>query len=181
MPALRHWTVLLVALHLPYAFSEIQVKGFAQTGSAPGKLTILGELIMSLQMPHLPQHAYAGLQSLSASLDRSRAREELAADLLSACAGSDPTRYAVAFSSYLASPDTKSAEAWAPLRWRYRSSGSVDATDAATQVRPALCLPCFPGASPALPYGSPSAHDTGNCVAQSLLEIMTLMLTHTFT
>ena len=107
---------------------------------------------MSLQMPHLPQHAYAGLQSLSASLDCSRAREDLAADLLSACAGSDPTRYAVAFSPYLASPDTKSAEAWAPLRWRYRSSGSVDATDAATQVRPALCLPCFPRASPVLPY-----------------------------
>ena len=150
MPALRHWTVLLVALHLPYAFSEVQVKGFAQTGSAPGKLTILGKLIMSLHMPHHPQYAYAGLQRFSASLDRSRAREELAADLLSACAGSDPARYAVAFSSYLATPDTKSAEAWAPLRWRYRSSGSNNATDAATQVRPALCLPWLPRAFLAL-------------------------------
>ena len=40
----------------------------------------------------------------------------------------------MAFSSYLATPDTKAAEAFAPQQWRYRSSGSDDVSGASGQV-----------------------------------------------
>ena len=45
----RHCAVVLVTLIVPHALAEVQVKGYAQTGSAPGKLTIPGELITPLE------------------------------------------------------------------------------------------------------------------------------------
>ena len=49
MPLLRLCAVLSVYLVIPHALAEVQVKGFAQTGSAPGKLTIPGGLIIPVE------------------------------------------------------------------------------------------------------------------------------------
>ena len=49
MPSLWHCAAILFALNLPHALADVQVKGFAQTGSAPGKLTISGEQVMAWQ------------------------------------------------------------------------------------------------------------------------------------
>ena len=53
-------------------------------------------------------------------------------------AGFDATRYTASFSSFLATPDTKAAEDFTPLGWRYRSSNYDDASDSTAQV----CLHC---------------------------------------
>ena len=49
MPILWHRATILVLLVIPHALAEVQVKGFAQTGSAPGKLTIPGGLITPVE------------------------------------------------------------------------------------------------------------------------------------
>ena len=49
MPLSRHCAIALVLLVCPHALAEVQVKGFAQTGSAPGKLTIPGGLITPVE------------------------------------------------------------------------------------------------------------------------------------
>ncbi len=47
MPSLWHCAAILFALYLPHALGDVQVKGFAQTGSAPGRLTIPGKQKMT--------------------------------------------------------------------------------------------------------------------------------------
>jgi len=47
MPSLWHCAAILFALYLPHALADVQVKGFAQTGSAPWRLTIPGKQIMT--------------------------------------------------------------------------------------------------------------------------------------
>ena len=50
MPLSWHRAIVLVLLVIPaLALAEVQVKGFAQTGSAPGKLTIPGGLITPVE------------------------------------------------------------------------------------------------------------------------------------
>ena len=49
MPFSRRFAVSLVLLVIPHALAEVQVKGFAQSGSAPGKLTIPGGLITPVE------------------------------------------------------------------------------------------------------------------------------------
>jgi hypothetical protein len=51
-------------------------------------------------------------------------------------AGADQNRYTVAFSSYLATPTTQAAEAWAPLQWRSRST-NFDSSAAPVRAQPA--------------------------------------------
>ena len=46
MRSVWHSATLFIALYVQYTLAEVQVSGFAQTGSAPGKLTIPGEEAM---------------------------------------------------------------------------------------------------------------------------------------
>ena len=131
MPLLSYCAVILISIVVPHALAEVQVKGYAETGSAPGKLTIPGELITPLE-----SELQGARPSCSNMLFGSFGTYQTCTSEEAECAnaGEDATRYTASFSSFLATPDTKAAEDFTPLGWRYRSSNYDDPSDSTTQV-----------------------------------------------
>lgn len=68
MPLLRHCAALLLALYLPHALAEVQVKGWAPTGSAPGKLYIPSEQIMAWPSQHSSKNLLSAQRRLHAAI-----------------------------------------------------------------------------------------------------------------
>lgn len=72
MPFSRHCAITLILLVVPHALAEVQVKGFAQTGSAPGKLAIPGGLITPVESTFQEAQPPRLLQSSSNTVQTSK-------------------------------------------------------------------------------------------------------------